>query len=251
VTRRAVIAAACVAIGCAAGLVIALVSARSYRATTTMVVEVQGVPASPSTMVESKSVAPTVAALATSDTVVQNVASALGLPESQVRSHLRSRPVKGTALFRLTYDDRSGTRATRVAERAASVVTLLVLSRFSGGNLRLSTAVTDPPRASARGKPWLRDGLLGLLAGAVVGAAVLAAGLVRREPAPEAAPAPDPRLLERVRAALEARGGELDEAQRVRFETYLEELEAQAAIAPLPPRLERQAAGFFAPLLKP
>ena len=80
-----------------------------------------------------------------------------------------------------------------------------------------------------------------------------AAALRRREAAPEAVPEPEPEpeLLPRVRAALAVKGAELDEAQLVRFETYLEELEAQAAIAPLSPQLERQAAGFFAPLLKP
>jgi capsular polysaccharide biosynthesis protein len=256
VRTRALIAAACVAIGCAAGVVIALVATPTYRAAATMVVEVQGLPASPSTMVDAKSLVPTVAALATSDTVVQNVAAALRLPESRIRAHLRAKTLDGTALFRLSYDDRSRIEALRVDERAASVVTLLVVSRFSGGNLRLSTAVTDPPRTTKVGAPWLRDGLLGLLAGALVGGAVLAAAaLRRREAAPEAVPEPEPEpepeLLPRVRAALAVKGAELDEAQLVRFETYLEELEAQAAIAPLSPQLERQAAGFFAPLLKP
>jgi len=246
VTVRALIAASCVAIGCAAGVVIAFVSAPAYRATTTMVVEVRGLPAAPSTMVDAKALVPTVAALASGDTVVENVAASLRLPAATVRSHLRASAVKNTALFRLWYDDSSKTRAARVAERAASVVTLLVVSRFSGGSLQLAATVTDPPRTSKVAAPWRKDGLIGLLAGAVLGAVVLV--LPRRRPAPVD---PEPPLLGRVRAALAVKGSEYDDAQLARWEAYLDELEAQAANGTLPPQLERQAAGFFAPLLKP
>ena len=246
-TARALIAASCVAIGCAAGVVIAFLSAPTYRSSTTLVVEVRGLPAKPSTMVDAKSLVPTVAALATSDTVVENVAASLRLPAAEIRSHLHAKAMAGTALFRLWYDDSSLLRAARVAERAASVVTLLVVSRFSGGSLQLGAAVTDPPRTTKLGAPWLRDGLLGLLAGACLGAAAL---LVPRR-GTTTAPAAEPPLLERVRAALAVKGSEFDEAQLGRWEAYLDELEAQAAQGPLSPQLERQAAGFFAPLLKP
>jgi len=250
VTVRALIAASCVAIGCAVGVVIAFVSAPTYRATTTMVVELRGLPAAPSTMVDAKALVPTVAALASGDTVVENVAASLRLPAATIRSHLHASAVKNTALFRLWYDDSSMTRAARVADRAASVVTLLVVSRFSGGSLQLSAAVTDPPRTTKLSAPWRKDGLIGLLAGAVLGAVVLV--LPRRRPAPAAAVAdPEPPLLERVRAALAVKGSEYDDAQLARWEAYLDELEAQAANGTLPPQLERQAAGFFAPLLKP
>jgi hypothetical protein len=58
-------------------------------------------------------------------------------------------------------------------------------------------------------------------------------------------------LLEHVRAALAARAAEFDDVQVRRWESYLDELEAQTAGGALPPHLEKVAAGFFAPLLKP
>jgi capsular polysaccharide biosynthesis protein len=259
VSSRAWIAAGCLATGCAAGVVLAIATPTRYHAEATMVAELSGLPAAPTDTVDAKPLVATVAKLATSDTVVENVAGALGSSPSAVRSHLRASTVPGTALFRLSYEDRSKLQAARVVEQAAAVVSSLVTSRFAGSSRRLTAVVTDPPRTTRLEAPWRRDGLLGALAGALVGAGWFA--LAWRRERPESATAAGipavpaavaaPTLLMEVRAALAVKGPEFDEAQVVKWEAYLDELEGQAAGGPLPAHLEELAAGFFAPLLKP
>jgi capsular polysaccharide biosynthesis protein len=258
-SSRALIAAGCVAVGCAAGVVLAIAMPARYHAEATMVAELSGLPAAPTDVVDAKPLVATVAKLATSDTVVENVAGALDTSPTSVRAHLRASTVPGTALFRLSYEDRSKLQAARVVEQAAAVVSSLVTSRFAGSSRRLTAAVTDPPRATRLDAPWRRDGLLGALAGALAGAGWFA--LSRRRVRPESALEGDfpavpatvgaPALLVEVRAALADKGAEFDEDQVLRWEAYLDELEGQAAGGPLPAHLEELAAGFFAPLLKP
>lgn len=258
-SSRALIAAGCVVIGCAAGVVLATAMPSRYHAEATMVVELSGLPAAPTDTVDAKPLVATVANLATSDTVVENVASAVGSPPSAIRSHLRASTVPGTALFRLGYEDSSKVQAARVVERAAAVVSSLVTSRFAGSSRRLTAVVTDPPRTTRVAAPWRRNGLLGALAGVLAGSGWLALSRRRErtqsasegEIPPVSAAVAAPSLLEEVRAALAARGAEFDEAQVLRWEAYLDELEGQAAGGPLPGHLEEMAAGFFAPLLKP
>jgi capsular polysaccharide biosynthesis protein len=256
VSSRALIAAGCVVIGCAAGVVLAIAIPTRYHAEATMVAELSGLPAASTDTVDAKPLVATVAKLATSDTAVENVAGALHISPSAVRSHLRASTVPGTALFHLTYEDRSQILAARVVEQAAAVVASLVTSRFAGSSRRLTAAVTDPPRTTRLEAPWRRDGLLGALAGVFTGAAwfVLSRRRERLEPAPEsgiAAPVAPLSLLAEVRAALAVKGPEFDENQVLKWEAYLDELEGQAAGGPLPAHLEETAAGFFAPLLKP
>jgi hypothetical protein len=259
VSTRAWIAAGCVVTGCAAGVVLAIATPARYHAEASMVAELSGLPAAPTDIVDAKPLVATVAKLATSDTVVENVAGALGSSPAAIRAHLRAEAVPGTALFRLSYEDSSKIQAARVVEQAAAVVSSLVTSRFAGSSRRLTAVVTDPPRTTRLQAPWARDGSLGALVGALAGAGWFA--LSRRRERPETAleggipaiPAPvaAPSLLVTVRAALAVKGPEFDEAQVVKWEAYLDELEGQAAGGPLPAQLEELAAGFFAPLLKP
>jgi capsular polysaccharide biosynthesis protein len=256
VSARGRIAVACVALGCAAGLVFASLAPARYRAQATMVVSVSGRPATASDSLAGRPLVPTVATLATSEIVVQNVAATLALSPAAVRSRLRWAPVGNTSVFRLTYDDRSSVRAVRIVEQASAVASSLVTAHFAAGSQRLTLAVEDPARSTRLGAKWPRDGLLGALAGVVAGLAALLAprrGLASETTLesgipPETAPAD---LLAHVRVALEARADEFDDAQVHRWESYLDELESQAARGALPPHLERLAAGFFAPLLKP
>jgi hypothetical protein len=239
--------------------VLAIATPARYHAEATMVAELSGLPAAPTDAVDAKPLVATVAKLATSDTVVENVAGALGSSPSAVRSHLRASVVPGTALFRLSYEDGSKIQAARVVEQAAAVVSSLITTRFAGSSRRLTAVVTDPPRTSRVEPPWRRNGLLGALAGALAGTGwlVLSRRRERPEPALEseipavAAPLAAPALLAQVRAALAVRGAEFDDAQVLKWEAYLDELEGQAAGGPLPGHLEELAAGFFAPLLKP
>jgi capsular polysaccharide biosynthesis protein len=237
--------------------VFAFVAPARYRAQATMTVSVSGRPATPSDSLQGRPLVPTVATLATSEIVVQNVAATLGLSQKAVRSRLRSAVVPGTALLRLTYVDRSPVRAARIVEQASAVASSLVTAHFAAGSRRLTLAVEDPAHSTRVGAPWLRDGLIGAFVGAVVG---LGWFLVprRHQTTPEtvlqsgiATETGPSHLLDDVRAALTARAAEFDERQVRRWESYLDELESQAVGGALPPHLEKVAAGFFAPLLKP
>jgi hypothetical protein len=236
--------------------VLAFVAPARYRAQATMVVSVSGRPATPSDSLDGRPLVPTVATLATSEIVVQNVAATLRLSEAAVRSRLQSAAVPGTARLRLSYDDRSRLRASRVVEQASAVASSLVTAHFASGSRRLTLTVEDPGRTTRLAAKWLRDGLLGALGGAAValGSLLVPRRRGRAETVPQSAIAAETgpsHLLQDVRAALAARAAEFDDAQVRRWESYLDELESQAAGGALPLHLEEVAAGFFAPLLKP
>ena len=276
--------------GCVLGLLVgagvALAQHASYTSTSTVVVEVQGLPATGAP--RGADLAATVAALATSGTAVDNVAAAQQLDASTVRSHLRASVLDGTALVRLRYTDRSRDRADAVVQEAGSVLRALVLSQFASGPRTLTVAQVDPPSARRRSHPVGRGALLGALIGAAVGFLVIR---VRREgpaavapaqpgpgdsprdlaepppPAAEPAPlepepvrprpvapsaAPPPREvpeLVAVRRALAEHGHEFDPDEVTFWEAYAGGLEAQAVDGRLPERLRALIPDVFGPLL--
>jgi hypothetical protein len=156
------IAAGLAVVGFLAGGAILVAQSPPYRATTTLVVEVHGVPAAPT----ANDVVPTVAALVVSDVVVENVAAAGHLDFFAVRAHLHGSVVPGTALIRIGYDDASAVRAQQLAQEVSSALQAVVAARFGS---RLTVAVVDPLRSARRGRAWLRDALLAVLAGTVLG----------------------------------------------------------------------------------
>jgi hypothetical protein len=165
-------------VGLLAGVGAGLLQHASYSSTSTVVVEVQGLPAPGSMGPTGADVATTVAALATSNTAVDNVAQAQHLSSSAVRDHLRASVVDRTALVRLRYSDRSRTRAEAVVHEAGTVLRALAVSQFAAGPRKLTVAEVDPPRTRRDSRPVLRDALLGALIGAAAGFLVL---LARRE----------------------------------------------------------------------
>jgi hypothetical protein len=250
--------------GCIAGAVVGLVQAREYRATTTVLVEAHGAPAT----------VPTVAALAVSDTVIGNVADAVHLDADTIRSHLRARLVRGTALVRLDYDDTDRSRAVRIAQQEATVLEAIVASRL-GGATRASIA--DPARAARLGRPIGRDLLLGGAIGLVLGIGGAAASRRRpavpeapvpaaeelvseppvlkepppAPPAPTAAPEPaSPGQVAQLHALVAEHGAEYSPDQLAEWNGYLEALAAQEVDGELPPNLAGLVQDVFAPLLE-
>jgi hypothetical protein len=178
VRSPAPVAAGLAVAGCLIGGAIALAGSPPYRASTTIVVEVNGVPANPT----AKDAVPTIAALAVSNVVVENVADAMKLGTGVVRSHLRASVVPGTALIRVGYDDPSDVRARQLAQEAASALQAVVAAHFGA---RLSVGVADPLSSSRLGHPWLDDALFGALAGALLGIGWEAVVHFRSRPATE------------------------------------------------------------------
>jgi len=258
--------------GCVVGAVAGLVQPREYRATTTVLVESHGAPAT----------LPTVGALAVSDTVIGNVAAAVHVDADTIRSHLHSHLLPGTALVRLEYDDTNRIRATQIAQEEATVLDAIVTSRL-GGSTRASIA--DPASVTRLGRPVGRDLLLGGAIGLVLGMGA-AAALRRRsatprapmpvtelhvgespvtqeqgeeekqeEPAPLPAPvvrdAPTPpgRVAE-LRALVAEHGAEFSADQRAEWDGYLDALAAQEVDGELPQNLAGLVQDVFAPLLE-
>jgi capsular polysaccharide biosynthesis protein len=254
----AILGAATVA-GCIVGGFFALAQSPGYRATTTVLVEAHGAPAT----------LPTVAALATSDTVIGNVADAVHGDADSIRPHLRAQVVPGTALVRIEYDDADRARALLVAQQEATVLEAIVAARL-GSATRASIA--DPARATRRGRPVARDVLLGGVLGLVLGLGgvvavrrrpvVAAPPPAEREPEPEPAPVEEPpppppppvrrapgRVAE-LRALVAKRGAEFSADQVAEWNGYLEALAAQEVDGELPPNLDGLARDVFAPLLE-
>jgi hypothetical protein len=287
VRSPAPLAAGLAVVGFLIGGAIAISHSQPYRATTTLVVEVHGVPSGPT----AGDAVPTIAALAVSDLVVENVAAAMHLDFFAVRSHLHGAVVPGTALIRIGYDDAAALRAQQLAQEASSALQAVVAARFGS---RLTVAVVDPLRSSRLGRPWLRDLLFALLAAMIAGFAGELAVTLRRprrapawsvppaapqpavravvprpepepepepvaepEPLPEAEPVREPepvpepagRVAE-LRLALSARRDEFDLDQVAVWEAYLDALEAQTVDGELPPALEGLALDVFEPLAR-
>ena len=263
-------AAALVAAGCVVGIAVALSQSPLYRATTTVVVTVHGVPAVPT----AKDAVPTIAALAAGDVVVENVAAGMHLGAGSVRSHLRATVVGRTALIRLSYDDAQDVRARQLAQESASALLAVVSARFGS---RLSVAVVDTLHSSRLGRPWFDDALIGALAGALLGVAWQSRRLIRRPAvgarrkrvvaaaapgtqrspppppvvAPVAAPVAMPAQVGRIaelRQELAERRGEFDLDQVVTWEAYLDALELQAVDGELPPSFDGLMRDVFEPL---
>lgn len=272
------IAGAATVAGSLVGGTLALLEGPVYRAATTMLVEVHGAPAA----------VPTVAALATSDSVVENVSSEIHVSAGRLRHHLRVGVVSGTALIRIEYDDRDGVKAIQTVQQEATVLESIVAARL-GGSTRVSVA--DPPRAFRLGRPvagWtLSGGALGLafaLAGSLLlkvrerppasetsakqpprratpPAAVPVAVPAASPPAaasvaaaappparPPVAPAPAGRVAE-LRALVAARAKDFSADQVAEWDGYLAALSDREIDGRLPPNLEGLARDVFAPLL--
>jgi hypothetical protein len=270
-------------VGCALGLVIgagvALAQHATYTSTSTVVVEVQGLPATGAP--RGADLATTVAAVATSNTAVENLATAEHLSTSTVHDHLRASVVDGTALVRLRYSDPSRSRAEAVVQEAGSVLRAIVLSQFASGPRKLTVAQVDPPHSRRGSRPVGRGALLGAALGALAGLLVTRVPRGRpgapapertgpgdraepalppvAEPAPlEPEPvrprpaAPPPREvpeLVAVRRALAEHGREFDPDDVTFWEAYAGGLEAQAVDGRLPERLRALIPDVFGPLL--
>jgi hypothetical protein len=260
VSRVRIVATGAAAVGVAGALmggVVALSSAGSHRAVTTLAVQRGGAPAD----------VPSIVALAKTSVLAENVAQAAHVPAATVERHLHARALHGTALLELAYDDPSSARAAQLAQQAASTLQSLVASRFPA----LSVAVVDPahPEPGTR-RPVLRDLLIGALAGAFVGALV-GLGLAGREavrdttvsdtvpPVPPPAPArqpgpePDPESvpsaeLAQLRAALAAHGDEFRPDQVTEWAAFLDALEPHVVDGELPSAVAQVADEVFAPL---
>ena len=212
-----------------------------------MVVELSGRPAAPTDSLQARPLVPTVATLATSDTVVQNVAAdarqlAEGGPVAPPRfGGARHRPVPAQLRGPLEGPGRARRRAglgRRVLARHRA------LPPAPGG----STAVeTDPPRTTprcsavaARRPAWgvrRRAGGLRLVA-LVTAQGAPATGIGERDPSGFDR-CRRAELLERRTSGSRRQAAEFDEAQVLSWEAYLDELEAQAAGGALPANLEK------------
>lgn len=264
-----VIAGATVA-GCIGGGAVALLQATSYRATTTLLVQVRGAPAA----------VPTVAALATGDSVIGNVASATRLTPGTVRDHLHVSRLAGTALVRLAYDDANRLKAGQVVQEEATVVEAIVADRL-GSTVRAS--IVDPAHTTRLAPPLGADALVGASIGLLLGAAGVGVARTRSRPAPSIEPAvaqaappvqqqpppptvpqpdvpppppvppspPPPRSrVAELRQLVAQRGAEHSADQLAEWHGYLEAFAQQEVDGELPPGLELLARDVFAPLLE-
>ena len=246
-TRRIVVGAAAAA-GLVAGVAIAFATGGQHRAVASFAVQRGGTPVA----------APTVAALARTKLFADN----LGV--NGVHAHV----VHGTALVELSYEDDSAARATRVVQQAATTLQSLVATRFPA----LGVGVVDPPRAGGARRHVVRDGLLGAIAGLLVGAFV---PLQRRRPQPAAPPPPSPPVapapepepepvpgpvpapvtprspLDELRAEVAVRRDEFPPDQVAEWEAYLDAFEAQVENGEIPPRLQGMLDDLFEPLRRP
>jgi hypothetical protein len=231
-------AVALTAAGAVVGVVAAVAVAPGYDATATVVVRANDAPAA----------LPTVAGLATSDVVVQNVAAALDLSEARVRANLHASTVTHSALVRIRYHDRDAVRARRVDQQATAVLQAIAGPRLGNG---VRVDVVDPAHATSSARPYARDAGLGALVGAAAGGILLLAARLRRRAALPKRRADPHDLLGRVRAALADREGEFPEERLLEWYALLGVLSAEADGGPLSPALERVARERFAPLLAP
>lgn len=241
-TRASAVLGVGVLLGLVTGLVIALLHPVRYRAEASVVVA----PALKRTDPALSTMTNTVASIARSDAVAQNVATALHLGESagSLRGDIGAHAHRGSALVTLTVDQSTALGAEQVLQQVAVVLQRLAASRLPGvvsGRL----VVWDAPSGTAHalGRPyasWLvGGGSVGLL---LACGALLAPGLWRHRnprgtseepqrkprglarpkkvtsagisPAVEAPPPPPPNVLEPVAAQGQSPRGTPEEPQR-------------------------------------
>ena len=146
--------------------------------------------------------------LATSGVVAGNVKSTLRLPESaeSLRRHLDASVRPGSEVIAITATDASADRARQLAQEAAVVFGQLVEARFGTSTPELHAAGLDSAHVLAGpDRHFLRNGLIGLLVGLLLGAAAMFVLAGRRKEAPVAVPAGDDRDLEKREHLLEER----------------------------------------------
>lgn len=262
-------------VGLVVGLVVAFLQPVRYRAHASVVVA----PALKRTDPALATMTQTVAALARSDAVAQNVVLALHLNESPgaLRGDLHAHAVRGSALVDISADQPSSVGAERTVQQAVVVLQRLAAARLSGvvpGQLVVWDAAGGT--AHALGRPfaaWCVGGAsvgfliagLGLLAPRRRGAPRLEAGTepevlpapepepaAEEQPEPEPPPEPEP-LPERKSgqvAELERRAhAEPDGARQAEMLVYLDQLAPFAdAEGNLPANLVGLAEDVFGPL---
>jgi hypothetical protein len=146
--------------------------------------------------------------LATSGVVAGNVKSTLRLPESaeSLRRHLDASVRPGSEVIAITATDASADRARQLAQEAAVVFGQLVEARFGTSTPELHAAGLDSAHVFAGpDRHFLRNGLIGLLVGLLLGAAAMFVLAGRRRETPVAVPAGDDRDLEKREHLLEER----------------------------------------------
>jgi hypothetical protein len=169
--NRVRIASAAAATGAALGVGAALGSSEPHRAAIALAAQIGGGPVDPAARTAAGPILPTLAEIARSDVVAQNVARSTGVSNGSVHDHLHVRVVPQTALLELSYDGPTSVEAERVAQQAAVVFTSIVTARFGSGPRAVRVTVIEPVHpASGPGRPILRDALLGALAGGALGA---------------------------------------------------------------------------------
>jgi capsular polysaccharide biosynthesis protein len=114
--------------------------------------------------------------LATSGVVAGNVKSTLRLPESaeSLRRHLDASVRPGSEVIAITATDASADRARQLAQEAAVVFGQLVEARFGTSTPELHAAGLDSAHVLAGpDRHFLRNGLIGALAGLLLGSALM------------------------------------------------------------------------------
>ena len=156
--------------GALAGVLLALAATPAHRATATVVVG----PALRTAGAQLDTTTATVAALVGSSAVLDNVTDALHRPRGGLAGSVHAHPRHGTALVEITVDQPSAIDAERVAQQILVVLPALAGSRLPHAG---SSAVltVDTPGGSARvlGRPFVRNGVLGGLAGLLLALVVL------------------------------------------------------------------------------
>ncbi len=251
------LAGGCAVVGLVVGAVVGLLVTPPYRATTTLLAKSHNAPV----------VVPTIAALAESDAVVHNVASALHLSDDEVRSHLHVSRVPNTALVRVQYDEGDRLQAQQVAQQEASALEAIAAARLPGV---VTLSVVDPVRSARQPHRIFGYAIWGALIGGLVGIAAEYGRRLRRHeapepgsppanqvPEPEPEPAPEPpeppepprkSPLADLRRGLEEHRDAFSPDQVAEWEAYLDAFEAQVVDGELPPSMAGMAEDVFEPL---
>jgi len=177
------------AAGVVAGVAVAAAEPTRYGAEGTVAAARAGLPS------RDARDAVAVAALAGSDAVRTNVGSALGAPARSYRVERR-----GGGLVAISDDSPTSTAAVRTVQQVEATLPSFARSRFPA----LQVVTVDPAHATGRVSPhWVREPVLGAVAGAVLALALAAGRLGRRPRVRE--PAPSLRVVRTPPAASAAR----------------------------------------------